>query len=135
MSFTEWKQRLIADIENTAARFTERDVVDQGDPINQETADALQGLAQRLRDLPDSDERLVGLYKEEQELANVEERQYDEALNRVHDAREEVLRSVGFEHGDFASLDSFFSELRMRADEAIAEFSLGGEGGSVHKTP
>ncbi len=131
MTYEKWRDRLIADVENTAARYAERDVVEQGDPVTMETVQALQGLAERLRDLPPDDQRLRGLYAEEQELAKVPERQFGEALNRVHDAREEVLRSVGCEHGPFASLDAFFAELRLRADEAITEFRMAGSGASV----
>jgi hypothetical protein len=126
MTYEKWRDRLIADVENAAARYTESDVVDQGDAVTMETVQALQGLAERLRNLSPDDQRLRGLYAEELELAKVPERQFGEALNRLHDAREEVLRSVGCEHGPFESLDAFFGELRLRADEAITEFRMAG---------
>jgi thiamine pyrophosphate-dependent acetolactate synthase large subunit-like protein len=124
MRFEQWKDRLIGDVENAAAMCAERDLLDKDNPVNAESAAALRALADRLRALPADDPRLLGLYAEESELAKVPARAFGEAAARCHEAREDLLRSVGFEHGPFPSLDAFFTELRRRTDETITEFTI-----------
>ena len=124
MTLREWRDRLIADVENAAAMCGERDLVDRDNPDNADMAQALYQMAETIRALPPEDDRLVGLWTEESELANVPESEFGAALARCHAAREDVLRAVAFEHGPYPDLGEFFAVLRRKADETITEFCL-----------
>lgn len=124
MTFEQWREQLIADIENAAAMCAERDVVEHGNPQNVVDAQVFYGMAEKIRGLAPDDARLADLYKEESALAQVPEREYGEAEHRCHEAREDVLRSISDEHGPYENLDEFFAVLRRKADETITEFSL-----------
>lgn len=124
MTYETWRDRLITDVENAAAMCVERDLVDRDNPDNAEISAALFQMAEKIRALPPEDERLVGLWTEESELADVPEPEFGAALARCHEAREDVLRAVAFEHGPYPDLGDFFGVLRRKADETITEFCL-----------
>jgi hypothetical protein len=124
MKYEAWRDRLINDVENAAAMCVERDLVDRGDPDNAAIAESLYRMAEKIRSLPKDDGRMVALWREESELANVPEREFGAAESRCHEAREDVLRAIAFEHGPYEELGEFFTVLRRKADETITEFRL-----------
>ena len=71
-------------------------------------AERVLGQADKIRALAPGGERLIGLFNEESELADVPEAQFGDAEKRCHEAREDVLCGIDFDHGPYKDPLAFF---------------------------
>lgn len=124
MNFQAWKDRLANEIETAAEWRAEKAVLDRHDPDITASQAALFELANRLRALPADDGDLRALFSEEMELSQLDRSQPGEAEQRYRATREDLLRSIGFDHPPFADAGAFLATLRRQVDETIAEFRL-----------
>ncbi len=122
MEFHDWKQNLVAEVEDAAARCGERALADRHDPRNETAQQVLARLASELKTLPADHQGLTALYKEEQEFANLARPEAGEPEHRYRDAKEAILRSIGYENEPFETADQFLEVLRNVADETITEY-------------
>jgi hypothetical protein len=124
MEFETWKQRLVAEIETAAEWRAEKAVLDRSDPDIANSQAALFALAGRIRALPADQAELRALYDEELELVGLDRSGPGEAESRYREAKEDLLRAIGFEHEPFADAAGFLSVLRRQVDETITGFRL-----------
>lgn len=125
MDYASWKQGLLEEIEQAAMRRTQEVL---SDPEEERRAissqQALLDLAQKLRAMPENDEHVTALFAEEQEIDCLENAPIGEAEQRYRDAKEDLLRTIGFEHDPFESADAFLNAVRAHVDEVISEYRL-----------
>jgi hypothetical protein len=124
MTIQTWKDQLVTEIEVAAEWRAEKALVDPGDPRIETSQQMLFDLADQVKALPSDDTSLVALWREEQELDAVTEGEAGEPAQRYHEAKEDLLRAIGFEHEPFADTGAFLGALRARADETITEYRL-----------
>ncbi len=124
MDIETWKAQLVSEIETAAEWRAEQAVVDRDDPAIAESQSALFELASRIRALSADQAELQNLYKEEMELANLDRATPGEAESRYREAKEDLLRAIGFEHEPFGDTGRFLGVLRRQVDETISEFRL-----------
>lgn len=124
MDFMTWKQSLIDDLENAAAFRAQRAMDKPEDDRARTSAELLYRLASEVKDRSQDDPELAAFWREETELDTVEEPQLDEAHNRCHEARREVLNAIGYEHEPIERLDDLLALFRRQADETISEYRL-----------
>ena len=124
MDFATWRDRLVREIETAAEWRAEQAVLDRNNPVIGESQNALFDLAGRIKALPADQPELQALYSEELEFANLEDAAPGEAEGRYREAKEDLLRAIGFEHEPFADAGGFLGVLRRQADETITEFRL-----------
>ncbi|MBK8176276.1 MAG: hypothetical protein IPK66_13735 [Rhodospirillales bacterium] len=125
MNIMTWKRNLIEEIEAAAERRTQEIFADAGEERRAiQSQETLLGLAAALRAMPDDEAHLAALFTEEAEMAAVDGGAPGEAEHRFHEAKEDLLRLIGFEQEPFATADAFLDAVRGRADEIIAEYRL-----------
>jgi hypothetical protein len=124
MQFEAWKNALINEIEVAAEWRAEKAVLDRNDPRIGDSQQALFDLAGGLKALPADHAGLCALYQEEQELVTLEDARMGAAESRYREAKEDLLRAIGFEHDPFADPAQFLDVLRRQVDETITEFRL-----------
>jgi hypothetical protein len=124
MNFETWKQALIEEIE-TAAKWRAEQIL--GDPDDLRIAKSQQmvfDLADKIKAMPERNVALQALFKEEQELANIVRAVPGEPESRYRNAKEELLRAIGFDHEPFESPEDFLDVLRAKTDEVVSEYRL-----------
>lgn len=124
MEFETWKNALINEIEVAAEWRAEKAVLDRTDPRIPDSQQALFDLAGGLKALPADHVGFSALFQEEQELSDLEHPRMGAAENRYRAAKEDLLRSIGFEHDPFPDPAQFLDVLRRQVDETITEFRL-----------
>jgi hypothetical protein len=124
MTLDTWKRALVHEVETAAERRAEQAQGVRDDPRIATSQKALFDLADGLKGLPADNPALAALYREESELSRIEAAA-DDPERRYHEAREELLQAIGFEHRPFDTPEQFLDVLRARADETITEFRLG----------
>ena len=124
MDFQTRKNQLITEIKTVAERRAEKALADPDDPRLVKSQTALFDLAEKIEALPDEDPELNGLFKEENELANIMRAAPGEPEKRYHDSTEDLLEAYGIEHETFDNPRQFIEVLRNMVDETIAEYRL-----------
>lgn len=124
MQFETWKNALINEIEVAAEWRAEKAVLDRNDPRILDSQQALFSLAGSLKALPADHAGLCALFQEEQELGQLDDARMGAAESRYREAKEDLLRAIGYEHDPFSDPAQFLDVLRRQVDETITEFRL-----------
>lgn len=124
MQFETWKNALVNEIEVAAEWRAEKAVLDRSDPRIRDSQQALFDLAGSLKALPADHAGLCALFQEEQELGQLDKAGMGAAESRYREAKEDLLRAIGYEHDPFADPAQFLDVLRRQVDETITEFRL-----------
>lgn len=125
MDYATWKKDLVKEIETAAMRRTQEVFADANEEARAvDSQMELLRLAEYLRAMPETAEHMAALFREEGEIDRLERAPWGEAEQRYHDAKEDLLAAIGFEHVPFATADEFLDTVRARLDEIISEYRL-----------
>jgi hypothetical protein len=124
MDFQTWKNQLVTEVKTAAERRAEKARADPDDPRIEKSQKALFDLAEKLEALPDDDPESRGLFKEENELANLMRAAPGEPEDRYHASKEDLLEAYGIERETFDDPHKFIELLRDMVDETVAGYRL-----------